>query len=93
MAKDSDMKVMYRLHPNDKKLMIKLLDDMNWSIQKFGLAVTDAFLRGDPHLLKALKDWETLNEIPKDQIQNYTLSQRERMNLLAQIEEQTLERK
>ncbi len=81
-------RVSFRMHMNDKKLLLKLLADMNLSVQDFGVACMDAFLRGDPHIIKAIQDWKLLNDIPKDQLDRYTLSHRERQELVRQLEEE-----
>lgn len=85
-SEDLTERVTFRLHLHDKTLLMKLLKDMTMSTQEFGSACTDAFLRGDPHMMKALADWQLLNEIPKDHRDRYTLSQRERKELLLELE-------
>ena len=83
----------YRLHVNDRQLLIKLLSDMGMNIQDFGAACSDAFLRGDPHIIKAINDWKMLNSIPKEHLAKYTLSHRERDELLRQLENEEKEGK
>lgn len=81
-------RITYRLHANDKILLVKLLSDIGMTIQEFRSAVSDAFLRGDPHLIKAINDWKLLNTIPKEHMSKYTLSHREREELLLQLEKE-----
>ena len=85
--KDINVKqIPFRLHPNDKALFFKLLGDDNLSFQKFVDACMQAYLRGDPSVVKIIKDWRTLNEVPKDHLERYTLSHRERAEIQRELE-------
>lgn len=85
---DLTERLAFRVHINDKKLLMKLLADANLSMQEFGVACADAYLRGDPHIMKMIQDWKMLNEIPKDHLERYTLSHRERADLMRLLEEE-----
>ena len=77
--------ITFRLHMNDKLLLSKLLGDDNLSYQSFADACMQAYLRGDPSIIKVIKDWHLLNEVPKDFQEKYTLSHRERAKILDDI--------
>lgn len=77
----------FRLHVNDHKVLKKILIDDGMRFQTFVSACVEAYLRGDPSILKVVKDWKDLNTIPKDVRDKYTLSQRERRALLDELEE------
>lgn len=77
----------FRLHINDHKALKKLLIDDGMKFQTFVSACVEAYLRGDPNIVKAVKDWKDLNTIPKDVRDRYSLSQRERKALLDELEE------
>lgn len=85
MAKPNHQAITFRLHMNDKLMMMKLLSDDNLSYQKFAEYCMLAYLNGDPSILKVLKDWKTMDEIPKDIQAKYTLSHRERDKILDDI--------
>ena len=68
----------FRMHLNDKVLFMKLLSDYNLSYQSFADACMQAFMRADPSIMKVIKDWRALNVIPKQDMNRYTLSHRER---------------
>jgi len=77
----------YRMHANDKVLMHKLLRDEGVSFQTFTDACVQAFMRGDPAMMKVIQDWKELNLIPKDKLDLYTLSHRERQLIQRELEE------
>lgn len=81
----------FRLHINDHKLLKKLLTDEGMKFQTFVDACVQAYLRGDPLMLKFIKDWKELNSIPKEFRGMYTLSHRERMNILDELEKKVVE--
>lgn len=71
---------------NDKALFMKLLEDSNLTFQSFSEACMQAFLRGDPSIMKVIKDWRVLNTIPKENLERYTLSHRERAEIMKELE-------
>lgn len=79
-------KLAVRLHENDKRLLQKLLEDADITYQDFAEACVQAFLRGDPAALKIIKDWRLLNELPKEHLDRYTLSHRERDQIAKELE-------
>jgi hypothetical protein len=80
-------KINFRLHTNDKLLFTKYLEDANLTYQAFMDACMQAFLRGDPAIMKVIKDWRVLNEIPKEHLERYTLSHRERAEIAKELEQ------
>ena len=44
-----------------------------------------SFLRGDPGVTKSVSDWKVLNTVPKEWKEKYTLSHRERQQILDEI--------
>lgn len=85
MAQQNLQAITFRLHRNDKMLMMKLLSDDKLNYQKFANYCMQAYLNGDPSILKVLKDWKMMDEIPKDIQDKYTLSHRERAKILDDI--------
>lgn len=81
----------YRVHPNDKILIQKLLRDDKMSFQTFVDACCQAYMRGDPALLQVVQDWKDLNLLPEDVVKGggVILSRRERMEIMRQLEEET----
>lgn len=82
----------FRLHLNDKLLMLKLLNDDRMTFQSFVEACMQAYLRADPAVMTIVKDWRTLNEIPKEHKDLYTLSHRERADVMRELEQIQIER-
>lgn len=79
----------YRLHHNDRVLLKKLLRDDEMTFQSLVDAAVQAYLRGDPAMMRVMQDWKDLNILPEDVMKNggALLSRRERMELLKEIEE------
>lgn len=75
----------FRLHMNDHKMMKKILVDEGMTFQTFVSACVEAFLRADPAIMRAIKEWKDLNSIPKDVRDKYTFSQRERQAILSEL--------
>jgi len=90
MALDKDKNVRrlaFRIHLNDEKLFMKLLDDDNITYQFFADACAQAYLRGDRSILKVLKDWKDLTTVPVEHRELYTLSHRERSLIQKELDE------
>lgn len=85
-AEKNIKQVPFRMHMNDKAMFFKLLGDANLSFQQFGVACMEAFLRADPAIMKVIKDWRALSQVPKDQLDRYTLSHRERDDIQKELE-------
>lgn len=79
--------VPFRLHNNDHIILMKLLRDENLSFQTLVDSAVQAFIRADPAIMRVIKDWKELNEIPKDKLDLYTLSHRERQLIQKELEE------
>jgi hypothetical protein len=76
----------FRLHINDHKMMKKLLADDGLSFQTFVEHCVQAYIGGDPTLIKMIKQWKDLSSIPREARDQYSLSRRERQSLLDEIE-------
>ncbi len=85
--------VMLRVNPVDHKAMKKLLEDDEISFQVFADACFQAYLRGDPSILKVIKDHRLMRElsaeIPKNEIHKYVFSHRERQEAMEKLEKET----
>ena len=79
-------KLTFRLHRNDKIVFLKLLRDEKLTFQWFVDACMDAYMRADPGIMKVVKDWQELKEVPPEHQGLYTLSHRERKALLDELE-------
>lgn len=79
--------VPFRLHENDYRALKKLLRDDNWRFQHLMAACVDAYINRNPLLIKLLADWKEDNVIPKKMRDRYSLSNREKKNLLDELEE------
>lgn len=87
------VQVPFRMHRNDHYILKKLLLDKDLTLQLFMTACVESFLRGDPQSVKAIEDWMQINALPKDMRDKYTLSHRERQDILDEIEEEEYEQK
>ena len=76
----------YRMHENDWKLMRKLLTDEKMTFQTFVDACTQAYLRGDPSIVKAIRDYKELGTVPKEYRDKAVLSRRERDSILDELD-------
>lgn len=76
----------WRINRADDIVLSKILDDEGVSFQAFVDACVQALLRADPNMLKVMKDFKMLKEIPKEVLGEYVISQRERANLLEEFE-------
>lgn len=89
-AKEKDLnikQVPFRIHNNDYILLKKLLSDEDLRFQHLVDACVQAYMRGDPHVMKVVKDYVEQSHIPKEHKDQYTLSQRERSKLLDELED------
>lgn len=77
--------VSFRLHMNDHTVLKKMLSDEDLTFQSLVSAAVEAYLRGDPAILKVLKDYKDLNTIPKEVRNQYSLSHRERQAVLDEL--------
>lgn len=89
--KESDLfkRSSIKLHPDDQRVLKKLLVDDDLSFQAFMEACVQAYLRGDPNMLKVVKDFRMLRRIPKEKLAEYLMSHRERERLLKEMEEES----
>lgn len=82
----------FRMHANDKAIFLKLLSDQGLNFQTFANYCMLAFLNADPSILKVVKDWKALSEVPKDHLDRYTLSHRERDAIQKELEQMDAEK-
>jgi hypothetical protein len=75
-----------KLHPDDKRVLQKILIDDDLTFQAFMEACVQSYLRGDPNILKVVKDYKLISRLPKEKLAEYLLSHREREKLLRELE-------
>lgn len=76
----------FRLHENDWKLLRKLLTDEKMTFQTFVDASVQAYLRGDPAIIKVIRDHKDLSSVPSDYKDKGVLSRRERDRILDELD-------
>ena len=69
-------------------LLHKVLEDAEWTYQDFMEACYKSLLRGDPNMMKVMKDYRVLSSIPQEVIDEYTISFKEREALLKEFEKE-----
>lgn len=77
----------FRIHANDYILLKKLLVDDGMKFQTFVASCVEAYMRGDPNILKCVKDWKEISAIPRVDRDKYSLSHRDRQKILDEIED------
>lgn len=75
-----------RFHTNDYAILRQLLSQDGMSFQTLVTALVDGYMRADKDIMRVIKDWQEMNEIPKDVKDRYSLSQRDRRAILDEIE-------
>lgn len=84
--KDPAKMAIVRLHPNDHKVLKVVLKKDKLSFQKFVNFCVRGYLDADPNMLKMIKIMREEEAIPRDVKDKHVLSQRERANILDEIE-------
>lgn len=79
----------YRVNKTDEAVMVKILGDAGFTFQAFVEACVQALLRGDPNMMKVMKDFQVLRDIPKESLSEYIISHRERTALLEEFEKKS----
>lgn len=74
-----------RIHNNDWELLKIRLRNEGLSFQDFGRACVEAWLRMDQGMMTVVADWKRLNVIPKSEVDQYTLSDREKRAMFDEI--------
>jgi hypothetical protein len=82
----------FRIHVDDYALLRKMLFDDGMKFQFFVDACVQAYLRGDPAMLRFVKDWKMMSEIPREKKAMYMLSHRDRQALLDEFEKDLAEK-
>lgn len=80
--------VPYRTHENDYRILKKFLADDGLTFQGLVKVCVKAYVEGNPLILKLLKQHAELSLVPQEVLDRYTLSRRERENLLNDIEKE-----
>lgn len=80
-------KLAFRIHENDKMLLLKVLRNEGFTYQQYAVACAEALLRGDRECFEIMKTWKQFNEIPKEDIDKFTLSARERAQIQKDLED------
>jgi hypothetical protein len=75
-----------RIHRNDHTLLKATLKKDGMSIQKFFNHAIRAYLDAEPNMLRSIRYYREIDAVPKDVRDKHLLSQRERANLLDEIE-------
>jgi hypothetical protein len=75
-----------RIHENDWALLKKLFIDSDLKWQQFADACIDAFIHGNPHILKVIAGYRDVIRIPLSKRDEAALSHRERNSLLDELE-------
>lgn len=78
--------ISFRIHYHDKAVLDKILHDDGLTFQSFCEFTTKAYMEGDRTMMRLLKERLALHQVPKTVLDRYTLSSRERQNLLDEIE-------
>ena len=76
----------FRIHYHDKGVLDKLLRDDGLTFQRFVEFCTKAYMEADPSMMRLLRDRIELHKVPREVLDRYTISQRERQIILDQIE-------
>lgn len=79
----------FRIMAEDKIMLLKLLRDSGMSFQGFVQACIEAYLRGDPKIMKAAQDFKELQNVSKKRRDECMLSHRERQDLLDELDKNT----
>jgi hypothetical protein len=79
---------MVRIHQNDWEVLRVMLKRDGLSFQKFVYLCSRGYLDADPALLKSIRTYRELELVPKDQRDKAVFSNRERMQIFAELEEQ-----
>jgi hypothetical protein len=86
--KDKNLKqIPFRIHLNDFRMMQRILADDELKYQTFVDACVQAYIRNDPFIRHVVDDYKEYNVIPRQMKDRYTLSDREKMDLIKEIEE------
>ena len=80
--------VLVRLHQNDWEMLRLLLRRDGMSFQKFVSLCSRAYLEADPAIIKSIRTYRELELVPQDQRDKAVFSNRERMQIYAELEDQ-----
>lgn len=81
----------YRIHLHEKTLLYQLLENEGIKFQQLIDAFVEAYMRGDKQALHIVKTWKDMNIVPEELKDRYMLSQRERSDILSEIEKEEKE--
>lgn len=74
------------VHVNDYRAFRKLLVDEELSMSRFIEACVEAYVNGDPHMLRVIQRYKERFDEKREQSGSHMLSQRERNSLLEELE-------
>lgn len=79
--------ILFRIHRDDYLLVRKLLTDDGLKFQSFVAACVEAYLRGDPPVMKIVRDWKEMRDVPPEHRAKYKMSKRDRDRALPPAKE------
>ena len=80
--------VPYRIHLHEKTLLMQLLSNDGLRFQQLMDAFVESYMRGDKEALHIIKTWKDMNIVPDELKEQFMLSQRERADILAELEKE-----
>ena len=80
--------VPYRIHLHEKTLLMQLLSNDGLRFQQLMDALVESYMRGDKEALHIIKTWKDMNIVPDELKEQFMLSQRERADILAELEKE-----
>lgn len=80
--------VPFRMHRDDAVVLKKLVKDDGLTVQGLVATMVEGYMKGNPHLLRYLRDQMELLKVPKDVLDRYSLSQRDREKVLAELDKE-----
>lgn len=76
----------YRVALHDKAVMLKLLADDGLTFQTFMDGCVQAYLHGDPTVVRLVREWKIVSAVPRWARARSVLSARERAAILDELE-------
>lgn len=78
----------YRIHMHEKALLKQLLSNDGLRFQQLVDAFVQSYMRGDREALHIVKLWKETNIVPDELKDQFMLSQRERAEIMAELEKE-----
>lgn len=86
MAHEDMKQIPTRVHINDYAMLKRLLTDAGMTYQAFVSACVEAYLNGSPTFIQVVQAYKDSMEVPRSERVARTLSHRERLELLKELE-------